>query len=124
MTSDENLQRLKNISERIENIYKLCDFSGNIIAAVEDKAFSEPAILMHIQICKENFEKIIYSGDDISVIFSKQTLRSFKAIKSLLNGDFGDINSALLESIVRNNLPKIKENIDEYFLGIYKQWKN
>lgn len=79
---------------------------------------------MHIQICKENFEKIIYSGDDISVIFSKQTLRSFKAIKSLLNSDFGDINSALLESIVRNNLPKIKENIDEYFLGIYKQWEN
>ncbi|WP_257006815.1 hypothetical protein [Helicobacter pullorum] len=114
MFSQESIEKLKDVRDRIQYIFNICKEHKGISIALEDTEQAQPAIIMHFIVCKENIEKITYYGDNIFEIFSKEEIIGFRDIRDIASYDYDGLNLAIIEKTIREFLPQIKDRIDTF----------
>lgn len=113
MCEIENIKRLEKISDRLSQILSICE--DGITKALQDTKLKQPAIIMHLIASKEQLQKIQDSGDmETLSIFSKDDIRGLSAIRNIASHDYDGINFAIIEDVIRNALPTLKEKIDSF----------
>lgn len=113
MFSQESIEKLKDVRDRIQYIFNICKEHKGISIALEDTEQAQPAIIMHFIVCKENIEKITYYGDNIFEIFSKEEIIGFRDIRDIASYDYDGLNLAIIEKTIREFF-RIKERIDTF----------
>ena len=117
--SEENIKRLQDTSQRIQNIFDICDEFDKISLALKESKKAQPAIIMHFIVCKENFEKIIFDGENITQILNKEDMRGLSAIRNIASHDYDGLNLEIIESVIRFKLPAIKQKIDTFLANLH-----
>lgn len=115
---EENIKRLQDTTQRIQNIFDICDEFGKISLALAERKKAQPAIIMHFIVCKENFEKIIFDGENINQILDKEDMRGLSAIRNIASHDYEGLNLEIIESVIRLKLPVIKQKIDAFLQSV------
>ena len=111
----DDFKRLGDISKRINSINKICEKYGGIYEALENFEEARPAIMMHLIVCNENIDKLIYSDEiDIKTILTQKELRGIKAISNIAAHDYEGLDFSIIHDIVKYYLPSIKTNIDKF----------
>ncbi len=109
MYKQDDIDRIKLVSIKIEYILDMCD--NGIVIALSDNKTLKPAILMHLTSIAEQFNKIkdneILSKFDISDVKGAIDTRNFIA------HDYEGINLPIIEFIIRERLPIIQKIIVE-----------
>lgn len=83
---------------------------------MQDEKEKQPAIIMHFISIKEQLQKIQDSNDiQILSIFDKEEIRGLSAVRNIASHDYEGLNLEIIESIIRVNLPIIKDKIDNFF---------
>lgn len=114
MFSKESLERLKDVSHRIQNIFDICQNYGGISLALNDVKMAQPAIMMHLIVCKENFEKVVYNGENITAFLTKEDMRGLSAIRNIASHDYEGLNLGIIEEVIRSKLPPIQQKINAF----------
>lgn len=113
MFSDENVARLQEISTRIAYILNICEKNGSISNALQDIENAQPAIVMHLIVCNQYLQKLQDDfSEEVMQIFSKEDIRGLKTIRNIASHDYQGLNLAIIERVIREHLPIIKEKID------------
>ena len=114
----DDVKRLGDISKRINSINKICEKYGGIYEALENFEEAQPAIMMHLIVCNENIDKLMYSDEiDIKSILSQKELRGIKAIRNITAHDYEGLDFSIIHDVVKYYLPSIKTNIDRFLLS-------
>lgn len=115
----KSTDRLAVILKKINFILNICEKSGGIVNALEDEEGSRASIMMHFTSIAEQFDKLSKEGEiDILSRFDKRDLKGSYDIRTYIVHDYEGINLAVLESVIRDKLPKIKATA-EAVLGRY-----
>ncbi len=108
MYNENDLERLKLISLKIEYILNNCN--EGIVKALEDNITLRPAIMMHLTSISEQFTKI---KDNILLSkFDESDLKGAVDIRNFIAHDYEGINLPIIEFVIRERLPLIKQIID------------
>ena len=104
--------RLETIIDAIESIeFILSQKDNKITKAIEDKIL-KPAIRMHIIRMAEQFNKLKDENEfDILEKFDKKDLRGMSAVRNFIAHDYDNVEEAIIENVIRYNLPKIKNQV-------------
>ena len=114
----DDVKRLGDISKRINSINKICEKYGGIYEALENFEEAQPAIMMHLIVCNENIDKLMYSDEiDIKSILSQKELRGIKAIRNIAAHDYEGLDFSIIHDVVKYYLPSIKTDIDRFLLS-------
>lgn len=114
----DDVKRLGDISKRINSINKICEKYGGIYEALENFEEAQPAIMMHLIVCNENIDKLMYSDEiDIKSILSQKELRGIKAIRNIAAHDYEGLDFSIIHDVVKYYLPSIKTNIDKFLVA-------
>ncbi len=106
-------KNLRLILDKIDNIETIVTQNGSIIKALEDETLSKPAILMHLISIAEQFQRLQDALEyDVLSKFKKEDIRGSFAVRNFIAHDYEGINLALIESVIRDYLPKIKSAIE------------
>jgi len=115
----KSTDRLAVILKKINFILNICEKSGGIVNALEDEEGSRASIMMHFTSIAEQFDKLSKEGEiDILSRFDKRDLKGSYDIRTYIVHDYEGINLAVLESVIRDKLPKMKATA-EAVLGRY-----
>jgi hypothetical protein len=113
MYNKRNLQRLELICKKIDAIQQICKIG--VEKALADELRDRPAIIMHLISCNEQLQKIQDSGDiEILSIFAPSDIAGFRGIRNASAHDYEGLNLAIVQSVVGDYLPSIKQNIDKF----------
>ncbi len=105
----KSTDRLAVILKKINFILNICEKSGGIVNALEDEEGSRASIMMHFTSIAEQFDKLSKEGEiDILSRFDKRDLKGSYDIRTYIVHDYEGINLAVLESVIRDKLPKMK----------------
>ena len=115
----KSTDRLAVILKKINFILNICEKSGGIVNALEDEEGSRASIMMHFTSIAEQFDKLSKEGEiDILSRFDKRDLKGSYDIRTYIVHDYEGISLAVLESVIRDKLPKMKATA-EAVLGRY-----
>ena len=114
MYSQSAIKKLKNIYDRVNYILEICENYGGVEKALEDSKIAQPAIMIHILVCKENLRKL---QNEINVLdfFSNDELRWLNIARNMVLLNYDNLNLAMIEKIIRESLPNIKERLSDFF---------
>ncbi len=74
------------------------------------KESKRPAILMHLTAIAEQFNKLKQThADDILSGFDDRDIKGMYDVRTYIAHDYEGVNLAIVEWIIRNGLPKFKE---------------
>ena len=108
--SKESISKIYLILEKIDYIQQIVENSGGITIALEDSVTGRPAILMHLTAIAEQFNKLKQShADDILSAFDNNDIKGMYDVRTYIAHDYEGVNLAIVEWIIRNGLPKFKE---------------
>ncbi len=117
----EKEKTLQTMSLRIGYIQEICKDYGGIVKALEDERNGQASIIMHLVVAKEQLQRIQDNGDLESLsIFEKDDIKGLSAIRNIASHDYEGLNFAIIENVIREYLPPLKERIDN-FLNDMKQ---
>ena len=104
--------RLKNMLTKIDDIeYYIFQKNGKVIEALSDRIL-KPAIRMQIIALSEDFTKLTQDGEfDLLINFNKNDIKALNAVRNFITYDYDSVDDEILELVIRNHLPKIKETI-------------
>ncbi|NOQ32205.1 MAG: DUF86 domain-containing protein [Helicobacteraceae bacterium] len=112
--SKESISKVYLILEKIEYIEEIVENSGNIVKALEDFVTQRPAILMHLTAIAEQFNKLKQEhADDILDTFDEEDVKGMYDVRTYIAHDYEGVNLAIVEWIIRNGLPKFKEQCQD-----------
>lgn len=121
---DDNVKKLNDISNRLQAIFDICDKAGGVYDALNDYKIYQPAIIMHLIVCKEDFEKILFTKANISSFFSDNDMKGLSAIRNIAAHDYDGLNFAIIEKVIREYLPATKQKIDDFLAKQYSLQEN
>jgi len=108
--SKESISKVHLILEKIDYIDQIVQNSGSITKALEDSITQRPAILMHLTAIAEQFNKLKKEhADDILSAFDVDDVKGMYDVRTYIAHDYEGVNLAIVEWIIRNGLPKFKE---------------
>jgi uncharacterized protein with HEPN domain len=110
MSKTKELNRLKTILSKIEDIEKIVNLSS-ITKALDDSLLSRPAILMHLVAIAEQFHKLQKNNSIFLINFEKDDLKGSLDIRNFIAHDYEGVNLAIIEMIIKERLPEIKKVI-------------
>ena len=117
--SKESIARIYLIVEKIEYIEEITNQHG-IVKSLEDATILRPAILMHLTAIAEQFNKLKKEhSDSILQNFDNDDLKGLYDVRTYIAHDYEGINLAIIEWIIRNALPKFKQQC----LGVIKDYE-
>jgi len=108
--SKEPISKIYLILEKIDYIEQIVEHCGSITGALSDSITARPAILMHLTAIAEQFNKL--KQQDAKKILSKfndDDLKGMYDVRTYIAHDYEGVNLAIVEWIIRNGLPKFKE---------------
>jgi len=101
---------IQNILNDIDFIMNSVDFK--VTYAIENKIL-KPAIRMHIIKLTEQFNKL--KDDNAFQVLEKfdpNDLRGLNAIRNFIAHDYDSVDDGIIEDVIRENLPQIKEIVN------------
>lgn len=108
--SKESISKVYLILEKIDYIEQIVSNSGSITKALENYVTDRPAILMHLTAIAEQFNKLKKEhADDILSAFDDEDVKGMYDVRTYIAHDYEGVNLAIIEWIIRNGLPKFKE---------------
>ena len=108
--SKESISKIYLILEKIDYVEQIVKNSGGIIKALEDSVMQRPAILMHLTAIAEQFNKLKQAhADDLLSVFDDADIKGMYDVRTYIAHDYEGVNLAIVEWIIRNGLPKFKE---------------
>jgi len=103
------------IEDKIDKINEIVKQKGTIVAALEDDTLSRPAILMHLTSIAEQFGRLQNALEyEILSRFDKEDIRGAFAVRNFIAHDYEGVNLAIIESVIREYLPRIKAIINSF----------
>lgn len=110
---------LNTIKTRIDYIFEICKESGSIKKALKDEKMAQSAIIMHLIASKEQLQRIQDSADIKALsIFSREDIRGLSAIRNIASHDYEGLNFDIIESVISDYLPHIKEKIEKFLAKV------
>jgi len=104
------IDRLNNIVRKINFIENIIKSKNGIISALEDEENSRASIMMHLTSIAEQFDKLSKDGEfEILSKFDKNDLKGSYDIRNYIVHDYEGLNLMIIEVVIREKLPKIKE---------------
>jgi uncharacterized protein with HEPN domain len=111
--SKESISKVYLILEKIEYIEQIVKNNGSITHALEDSVTARPAILMHLTAIAEQFNKLKKAhADDILSAFDNNDIKGMYDVRTYIAHDYEGVNLAIVEWIIRNGLPKFKNQCE------------
>ena len=111
--SKESISKVYLILEKIEYIEQIVSNNGSITQALEDSVTARPAILMHLTAIAEQFNKLKKAhADDILSAFDTNDIKGMYDVRTYIAHDYEGVNLAIVEWIIRNGLPKFKNQCE------------
>lgn len=108
--SKESISKIYLILEKIDYIEQIISQSSSITSALEDSIIRRPAILMHLTAIAEQFNKLKQThADDILNAFDDKDIKGMYDVRTYIAHDYEGVNLAIVEWIIRNGLPKFKQ---------------
>ncbi len=108
--SKESISKIYLILEKIGYVEQIINNNGGITKALEDSVTQRPAILMHLTAIAEQFNKLKQAhADDILNAFDDNDIKGMYDVRTYIAHDYEGVNLAIVEWIIRNGLPKFKE---------------
>ena len=109
MYNNDDIERIKLILIKIDYILDICIVG--IVKALEDEKIIRPAILMHLTSIVEQFSKI----KDSSILknFDDEDIKGAINTRNFIAHDYEGINLAIIEFIIRERLPILKNEIEK-----------
>lgn len=109
MYNADDLDRVKLIAQKIGYILEICKIG--IVKALEDEKVTRPAIMMHLTSIAEQFAKI----KDTTLLsnFKKEDVKGAIDTRNFIAHDYEGINLPIIEYIIRERLPILKNEIDK-----------
>lgn len=102
--------RLNNVVRKINFIENIVRSKNGIISALDDEENSRASILMHLTSIAEQFDKLSKDGEfEILSKFDKNDLKGSYDIRNYIVHDYEGLNLMIIEVVIREKLPKIKE---------------
>jgi uncharacterized protein with HEPN domain len=111
----EDIERFKSIVEKIEAIETIIS-ETSITKALEDKVRDRPAILMHLVAMAEQFDKLKKHNSKLLNFFDEKDLKGSYNIRNFIAHDYEGVSLSIIEAVIREQLPKIKNIISESIL--------
>lgn len=112
--SKEHISKIHLILEKIEYIEEIVKGCGGITSALEDIVTSRPAILMHLAVIAEQFNKLKQSKADLILSrFDSEDLKGIYDVRTYIAHDYEGVNLAIIEWIVRFGLSKLKSECEK-----------
>lgn len=122
MPSKRALQCIEEGLERIENIEKICADSGGVVRALENELVSQPAIMMHITIIYQQFEKLQKRNEvEILNLISKEIINNIKKSRNIAAHDYDSLIFEVVEKVIRFDLPKLKNEFEQILSHFQKK---
>ena len=109
MYNSDDLDRLKLLLQKIDYIFDICN--NGIVQALEDVKMQRPAILMHLTSIAEQFSKL--KDGNILNKFDNDDIKGAIDTRNFIAHDYEGINLPIIEFIIRERLPVIKNIIKE-----------
>ena len=106
--------RLQGMLHKIEDIeYFIAQKNGKIVAALTDRTL-KPAIRMQLIALSEDFTRLAQEGAFKTLShFSPSDIKGLNAVRNFIAHDYDSVDDDILELVLRDHLPKIKEGILE-----------
>ncbi len=110
----ENISKVYSILEKIEYIEKNIELGGSIYGALEDEVSYRPAILMLLTGISEQFHTLKQNNaTDILVYFQEEDLKGMQDVRNFIAHEYDGVELAIIGWILRNALPKLKEQCNQ-----------
>ncbi len=109
---NKNLPKIEFIIQRIEFIENIVKRHKYVTIALEDEIEAKPAILMHLSQIGEEINKI-----DIEILEKLNLAEDAKGaynVRNFIVHAYEGINLALIEKIIKEKLPVLKEKFQRY----------
>ena len=114
----KSADRLAVILKKINFILSICDKNGGIVNALNDEEGARASIMMHLTSIAEQFDKLSKDGEyEILGKFDKRDLKGSYDIRTYIVHDYEGINLAVLKSVIRDKLPKMKATVEAILEG-------
>jgi len=109
----DNMERLDRILDCIDSIdFILKNNSIKITSAIENTLI-KPAIRMHIIRIAEEFNRLKEDNEfEILSNFENKDLKGLSAVRNYIAHDYDSTDDIIIENVIRDRLPKIKEVIE------------
>ena len=109
MYSVDDLDRIKLILIKVDYILDICD--NGIVKALQDYKTTRPAIMMHLTSIAEQFTKL--KDSEILSQFDESDIKGAIDTRNFIAHDYEGINLPIIEFIIRERLPIIKNIIEK-----------
>jgi len=109
MYNSNEIDRIKLILVKIDYILDICIIG--IVKALEDEKTTRPAILMHLTSIAEQFSKI--KDSNILSNFDEEDVKGAIDTRNFIAHDYEGINLPIIEFIIRERLPILKNEIEK-----------
>jgi uncharacterized protein with HEPN domain len=108
--SKESIRKIYLILEKITYIEKIVADENGITNALSDVVTSRPAILMHMTAIAEQFDKLKKEhAKHLLDSFDEGDVKGMYDVRTYIAHEYEGVNIAIVEWIIRNGLPKFKE---------------
>ena len=121
MSSEKALNRIETMLESIQFIEELCEESGGVVKALDNRKLTRPAITMHLISIQEQIQKL-QNEKEIQIIKSLTNyhLKGLADTRNVIAHDYEGLNLERMESTIRFDLPKLKDELKQ----ILRKFKN
>ena len=106
MYSEHELERLKSIHKKLVTVYNIIEKHGGIVKTLEDEE-GQPAILMLLIACAEQFNKLDKHNSIVLERFDKLDIRGIISIRNFIAHDYDGVNLVIIEESLRYGIPEI-----------------
>ena len=108
--------------KRIDIIKSICDNNGGVVASLKDEVAMQPAIMMHITIIYQQFEKLKKQNRvDILNRVPQKIISQIKQSRNITAHDYDGLNYGMIEKTIRFDLPKLKDIFSEILQEVESQ---
>jgi uncharacterized protein with HEPN domain len=106
MYSQTEIQRLQSIEKKLTTVYNIVNKHGGIAKALEDEE-GQPAILMLLIACAEQFNKLSKHNSTLIDKFDKVDIKGIISIRNFIAHDYDGVNLSIVEESLRYGIPEI-----------------
>jgi len=110
MYNENEIIKIQSIKKKLDDIFLIIDRHNGIVKALKDLE-GQPAILMLLVACAEQFNKLKKENAKILEIFDESDIKGIIDVRNFIAHDYDGINLSIIEDGLRYEIPKIIKTI-------------